>query len=100
MAVGGGDHVHAVALEQAVERKDVAHVVVDHQHLAVAQRLVAVVQLLDHALLGFGQLRDLAVQEQRGLVEQPLGALHALEHDALGAAAQLGLLIGRQLAAR
>ena len=36
------------------------------------QRLVAVVQLLDHALLGFGQVGDDPVQEQRRLIEQPL----------------------------
>ena len=38
------------------------------------------------------------MQEQRGFVEQPLGTLHALDHDALGAPAQLALLFRRELA--
>ena len=50
--------------------------------------------------LASGRSAIIAMQEQRGLVEQALGALHALEHDALGALAQLGLLLGRELAAR
>jgi hypothetical protein len=49
--------------------------------------------------LASGQLRNLAMQEQRRLVEQPLGALHALQHDALGAPPQLALLVGRQFTA-
>jgi len=31
------DHLHAVALEQAVEREDVADIVIDHQHFAPAE---------------------------------------------------------------
>ena len=52
LAGGGADHLHAVPLEQAVEREDVADVVVHHQHFAALQRLVALVQGLDHLLLG------------------------------------------------
>src|SRR5205807_1451661 len=48
LAVGCRDHLHAVALEQGVEREDVADVIVDHQHLAAAEGLVALVQRLDH----------------------------------------------------
>ena len=40
------------------------------------------VQALDHALLLGRQVGDDAVQEQRGLVEQPLGRLDALDDDA------------------
>ena len=49
--------------------------------------------------LALGQVGDDAVQEQRGLVEQPLGRLHVLEHDALGHRSQPRLLVGRQLLA-
>ena len=42
------------------------------------------VQPLEHRLLLRRQVGDDAVQEQRGLVEQPLGRLHVLQHDALG----------------
>ena len=53
------------------------------------------VQALEHALLGRRQVGDHAVQEERGLVEQALGRLHALEHDALRHLAQLRLLARR-----
>ncbi len=46
-----------------------------------------------------GQVGDDAVQEQRRLVEQPLGRLHVLEHDALGHRLELRLLLGGQLLA-
>ena len=73
LAGAGGDDVHAVALEHARQREDVAHVVVDHQHALVAQRFVGFVQALHHASLGRRQFGDHAMQEQRGLVEQALG---------------------------
>ncbi len=47
---------------------------------------------LDHLLLGRRQVGDHPVQEQRRLIQQPLRRAHALEHDALGALAQLRLL--------
>ena len=43
-----------------------------------------VVQLLEHLPLGLGQVGLDAVQEQRGLVQQPLGRLHVLDDDGLG----------------
>ncbi|WP_338305181.1 HAMP domain-containing protein, partial [Bradyrhizobium ottawaense] len=46
------------------------------------QILVGTVQLLQHALLLDRKLRDHAVQEQCGLVEQALRRFHALDHDA------------------
>jgi hypothetical protein len=42
------------------------------------QGVVRFVQLLHHALLGQRQVRDHAMQEQRGLVEQALRRFHAL----------------------
>ena len=68
--------------------------------LRPVQGLIALVQVLDHVLLRLGQVRDDPVQEQRGLIEQPLRRAHALEHDALGLLAQLALLGLRKLAAR
>src|SRR6516164_2865131 len=47
LPVGSSDHLHVVTLEQTVEREDVADVVIDHQHLAPAQGLIALVQRLD-----------------------------------------------------
>jgi hypothetical protein len=58
---------------QAVEREDVAHT--SSTTSTCTRSVVAFVQLLDHALLGFGQYGNVAMQEQRGLVEQALGAL-------------------------
>ena len=72
LAVLGVDDLHAVRLEHAGEREDVAHVVVDHQHLLAGEHRVGVVQLLEHLPLLAGQLGLDAVQEQRGLVEQAL----------------------------
>ena len=45
------------------------------------------------------QVGDDAVQEQRGLVQQPLGRLHVLEHDALGHRLEPRLLLGGQVLA-
>ena len=98
-AGGGGEHAHAAPLEHARQREDVARVVVDQQHGAADQVLVGLVQPLEHALLLGRQVGDDAVQEQRGLVEQPLGRLDALDHDAARHGVQLGVLLGRQLAA-
>ena len=77
-------HLHLLILEHARQREDVARIVVDDQHLAAAQHLVRAVQPLEHLPLGLRQVGDDAVQEERGLVEQPLRRLHVLEHDALG----------------
>ena len=83
-AVGRAEDFHVVVLEHGRQREDVARVVVDDQHLAAAQHVVRAVQPLEHLPLRLRQVGDDAVQEQRGLVEQPLGRLHVLEHDALG----------------
>ena len=82
-AVRRARDLHAVVLEQRRQREDVARVVVDDQHLAVAQHLVRAVQPLEQLPLRLRQVRHDAVQEERGLVEQPLGRLHVLEDDAL-----------------
>ena len=56
-------------------------------------------QPLQHPLLLRRQVGHHAVQEQRGLVEQPLRRLHALDHDAARHGVQLGVLLGGKLAA-
>ena len=45
------------------------------------------------------QVGDHAVQEERGLVEQPLGRLDALDHDAARERVQPRVLLGRELLA-
>ena len=65
----------------------------------VGQRLVGGVQAFDHAPLVRRQVGDHAVQEQRGLIQQPLRRLHALQHDALGLLPQLCVLFLGELAA-
>ena len=82
-----------------LKREDVARVVVDQQHGAADQILVRAVEPLEHALLLGRQVGDDAMQEQRGLVEQPLRRLDALHHDAARHGVQLRVLLGRQLAA-
>ncbi len=54
-------------------------------------------QALEHPLLVGGQVSDYAVQEQRGLVEQPLRRTHVLQHDALRHRLQLRLLVRSQI---
>ena len=88
-AGAGGQHLHAAPLEHAGQREDVAHVVVDDQHRLADQVLVRAVQPLEHLLLLGRQVGDDAVQEERGLVEQPLGRLDALDHDAARERVQL-----------
>ena len=94
-----GQHLHAAPLEHAAQREDVAGVVVDQQHRLADQILVGAVQPLEHPLLVGGQVGDDAVQEQRRLVEQPLGQLDALDDDAARHRVQLRVLLRRQLAA-
>ena len=71
-AVLGVDHLHLVPLQHAGEREDVAHVVVHDQHLPAGERGIGPVELLQHLPLASGRLRLDPVQEERGLVEQPL----------------------------
>ena len=44
----GGQHIHTAALQNAAEREDVAHVIVDDQHLLADQRLIGAVQAVKH----------------------------------------------------
>ena len=94
-AVGGAEHLHLLVLEHRGQREDVARVIVHHQHLAAAQHFVRAVQPLEHLPLRFRQVGDHAVEEQRGFVEQALGRLHVLEHDALGHALEPRFLLAR-----
>ena len=64
-----------------------------------AQHFVRAVQPLEHLPLGFRQVGDDAMEEQRRLVEQPLRRLHVLQHDALRHRSQPRLLVGGQLLA-
>ena len=54
---------HPAALENARQREDVAHVVVDDEHQLALQVVVGAVQPLEHPLLLGRQLGDDAVQE-------------------------------------
>src|ERR1700689_3169538 len=88
MPVRRSNDLHVMTLEQAVERKNVAYVVVDHENLTPGQRFVTAVEVFDHRLLRFRQLGDDAMEEARRLVKQPLGGAHTLEDDTLGALTQ------------
>ena len=83
-AVGGADHFNSMALEQRGEGEDIAGVVVHHEHFAPVQDLVGAVQPLEQLLFFHRQVGHDAMEEQRGLVQQPLGRLDVLEDDALG----------------
>src|SRR5580693_5593322 len=100
MTIRRSNDLHVMTLEQAVERENVADVVVDHKNLTPRQRFVTAVEVLDHRLFRFRQFGDDAMEEERRHVKQPLGGAHALEDDALGALAQAYLLSVRQVPAR
>ena len=91
-AAFGVDHLHFAALEERGQREDVADVVVHHQRGAAGQGRIGAVQLLQHPPLRLGQSGRNPVEEQRGLVEQPLGRLRILDHHRLGHPPKLGLL--------
>ena len=98
-AGAGGKHVHSAALENAAEGEDVAHVVVDDQHLLAHQLLVGAMQPIQHVLLFARQIGDHAVQEQRGFVEQPLRRFDALHDHAASQRVQPRILFRRQFLA-
>jgi hypothetical protein len=98
-AIRRAQDVHLLILQDRRQREDVARVVVDDEHPPAAQHLTRAVKPLDHLPLALGKIRDDAVQEQRRLVEQALGRLDVLEHDALRDRVQLRLfLLGELLA--
>ena len=85
--------------EHGRQREDVSRIVVHHQHLALAQHIVRAVQTFEQMLLRLRQLRDDAMKEQRGFVEQSLRRLNVLEHDALGHLLQSSLFFSREFLA-
>ncbi len=92
LAVLGRDHGHLLAFQRGGEGEDIAHVVVDHQHLLIGQDIAAVELFQDPAPVG-RQARYQPVQEQCRLVEQPLGRPHVLD-DALGGQHLERVLVG------
>ena len=92
-AVLAVDDLHAVALEHAREREDVADVVVDDQDLPSLEDRVRGVELLEHAPPLGRQVRLDAVEEERRLVEQPLGRADVLDDDRLRVLAEPRLLL-------
>ena len=85
---GRNDH-HAVLLQDAGQGEDVAHIVIDDQHLLLGQDIRRGVQRLQDLALRLGQLGDVLVHEQAGLIQEPLrrrprhrAGLRELFHDA------------------
>src|SRR5438105_9350334 len=95
----GEEHLHPVRLEDARQGEDVPDVVVDDQDLAACEDRLRAVQLLEHPPLAGREPRLDAVQEERRLVEEPLGRGRVLDDDRLRVAAQARLLAPRQLLA-
>src|SRR5437867_10779849 len=58
---------------QRGEGEDIARVVVHHEDLAAAEDFAGAVETLEHGLFFRRQVGDDAVEEERGLVEEPLG---------------------------
>src|SRR6185295_9883701 len=59
------------------ESKNVAHVVVDDQHLLPDQHLVGLVQFKQQLARGLGELSDIAVQEESAEIEQTVFGAYA-----------------------
>ena len=96
----GGKHDHAASFKHAAQGKNVADVVVHHQHFLANQRIVGTMQSIEHLLLFRRKVGDDAMQEERGFVEQPLGRLNALHDHAARQGVQAGILFGRQVPCR
>ena len=96
-AVLGRHHPHAMALQQARHGEDVADVVVHEEHGAVGQHVGAGAQPLQHEALIVAQPGRIAVQEERGLVEQALGGADALQQQGLRQPAELLVVETRRL---
>ena len=77
-----GQNRHSAPFQHAAEREDVAHVVIHDQHLLSHQSVVGTMQPVQHFLLLRRQIGDHAMQEQRSLIEQPFGRLHAFDDHA------------------
>ena len=93
LAAGGRrQHLHAAAFQHARQRKDVARVVIYQEHGSSHQILVGAVEPLQHALLFGRQIADDAMQEERGLIEQPFRRFNAFDHDAACHGVKLGIL--------
>ncbi len=71
--VSGNQHMHASTFECARQGKYVSRIVVDNQHGAAGEHLVGAMQTLQHALFGRRKRTRRVMQEERGLVEKPLG---------------------------
>ena len=71
-AVFGVDHFHIVFFEQAGERENVAHVVVDHQDGLAEQRGIGLAQVLQNAALFLREIAFGAMQQQDRIVQQAL----------------------------
>ena len=99
VAGGRRQDVHAPALENAAQGKDIARIVIDEQDGASYQILIGAMQPLQHALLFKRQIGYQPVQEKCGFIEEPFGRLDPLYNDASRDGVQLRILLGRQLAA-
>jgi len=72
-----------------------ARVVIDKQHGAVDQIVIGTIEPFEHLLFLGRKIRDDAMQEQRGFIEQPLRRFDALHHDAARDGVKLSVFLGR-----
>ena len=91
-------HLQPLVFQRTGQRKDIAYVVIDQQHLAAFKDAVAAARGFQHGLLLAGQLGLDLVQKQRDFVQQPLGRARALDDDGARILQQFGLLGAAQAA--
>src|SRR5947208_1395009 len=63
---------HLLPLEHACESNDVSDVIVDDQHFLGLKPRIGKVAPTQHVLLQLGNVGDIPVQEECGLIDQPL----------------------------
>ena len=88
-----------VMLEHARQGKDVAQIVIDHQHLAAREHRIGLAHVGEDGLLRGRQYALAAVQKNRRFVEKPLDGGSVAHRTHAGAAVDFRDLLFRERAA-
>src|SRR6202030_2318300 len=87
----------AAALQNAAEGEDITHVIVNDQNLLSNQGVVRAMQAIKHDLFLGRKVRDDAVEEESGLVEEALRRFHSFDNHATRQGVQAGVFFGREV---
>src|SRR5438093_12637659 len=87
-------------LQDARESEDIADIVIDNQDSLTGQYSVSLMELFEQMPLRLRQIGLNPVQEECGLIKQPIHRFDALDNYGVGYSSQFGLLLWRKLPAR